>query len=302
MSLENFGVGGTPITNGIIEKIRESNMLDSLNIICSSPKSIKIEICSRCNLKCSFCYNKCSDRHSIMNYEDFKFVINQIKDSNVQQIGLLLSGEPTLNPDLIKIIKYAKSFVPYVFITTNGLLVKGSLAKNIAKSGLDSLKWSINHYNREDFFKNTGVDAFNQVIRNIKNMYYLHSPVNLYASSVVSDLKSINPTLIHLINTRVKPYVKEHYYFEQNNQGGLMGRNYICDRKPLMPCPRLFNNGYITSDLKVVCCCCGFSSYFEVGDLRKQTFMEIWNNKKMQYLRNKHINKDYTDIICTDKK
>ena len=302
-NFQSFGLAGIPNKDGIIRRIEDSNTLEKLNTICSIPKSVKIEISSKCNLKCDFCYNSKSDRHNFMSFEDFKFIIRQIKDIGVKQVGLLLSGEPTLNPYLVDMINYGKDIgIPYIFITTNGILVKDELANNIANSKLDSLKWSINHYTSDSFLKHTGIDGFNQVVENIKNFYKINRNINLYASTVVKDLNNINEELKNFINKNVMPYVKEHYYFEENNQGGLIGSNNVCNRKPLMPCPRLFNNGYITSDLKVVCCCCGFTSKFVVGDLRKQSFMQIWNGEKMQYLRQKHINNDSSNIICTDLK
>jgi MoaA/NifB/PqqE/SkfB family radical SAM enzyme len=293
--------------DGIRKRIKAIEEIDNYSLICPTPKSVKIELASMCNLKCSFCYNQYSKRKSLMALEDYKNIIQQLVDLRVQEVGLLFLGESTLNPNLVEMIKIAKQLgVPYVFLTTNGVLVKDQLMRDVVDSGLDSLKWSINHYSRDKFLNETGVDAFDTVVDNIKKaLQYVNqskSNLSLYASSTVYDVDNVDSQMKQFVDEHVKPYVREHYYFNLNNQGGLIKDEHFnidsCNRLPVVPCPRIFNNSYITSDMKVACCCSAFTDDFIVGDLRKNSFSEIWNDETMINLRRSHLDHDLKDTIC----
>ena len=293
--------------DGIRKRIKEIEQVESYSLICPTPKSVKIELASICNLKCSFCFNQYGERKGLMALEDYRNIIQQLVDLRVREVGLLFLGESTMNPNLVEMIKIAKELgVPYLFLTTNGVLVKDDLMKDIVDSGLDSLKWSINHATRGEFLQETGVDAFDIVIDNIKKTAeYARqsgSKINLYASSTVYDIDNIPGEMQAFVNNHIKPFVREHYFFNINNQGGLIKDNHFssdyCNRLPVVPCPRIFNNSYITSDMKVASCCSAFTNDFIIGDLKKKSFAEIWNSETMINLRRCHLNNNLENTIC----
>lgn len=293
--------------DGIRERIKAIEKIENYSLICPTPKSVKVELASMCNLKCSFCYNQHSVRKGFMSLEDFQNIIQQLVDLRVKEVGLLFLGESTMNPNLIEMIKVAKGLgVPYLFLTTNGVLVKKQLMKDIVNSGLDSLKWSINHADRDEFLKETGVDAFDIVIDNIKKTaeyaYQSDSSISLYASSTVYDVENVPIKMQSFVDAHVKPYVSEHYFFNINNQGGLIKDGHFssdyCNRLPVVPCPRIFNNSYITSDMKVASCCSAFIDDFIVGDLRRNSFKEIWNSDIMINLRRCHLDNKLEGTVC----
>lgn len=289
--------------DGIRTRVKDMEEINNLSIVCPPPKSLKIEPSASCNLACSFCYHKKSKRSGFMSLEDFETAIKIAYDYKIPQVGLLFLGEPTLNPSLPEMIYLAKYKyqIPYVFMTSNGIVQEQQLF-DIMHSGLDSLKWSVNYWDQKSFKQETGVNAFYTMLKNIKLAASYETKTKLYASSAVYDVDNVRPELQQFIEHEIKPYVYEHYYFKLNNQGGLVQDEHFntpyCNRLPMVPCPRLFNNSYITWDLKVALCCSAFTDDFIVGDLKKNTFEEIWNGPKMQELRQAHLNKDVSHIIC----
>ena len=298
--------------DGIRTRVKDMEKIQCLDTVCPPPKSLKIELSSKCNLKCDFCYNKQSERHNFMDFDDYESVIKTASELGIEQVGLLFLGESTLYPKLIDAIKLAKEKynIPYVFLTTNGLLVKDQLMKDLCNSGLDSLKWSINHCSVEDFLKHTKIDGFYTILNNIRNTHeYVKSnnlSLKLYASSAIYDVNNISNEMKNFVDNKIKPYVNEHYYFEINNQGGLIKNNHFtssyCNRLPVVPCPRLFNNSYITSDMKVACCCAAFTKDFLLGDLKQESFMDIWNGEKMRILRQAHLSGQIENTVCYEEK
>lgn len=299
-----------PIHNGIIERIDKSYVVENPSVIVDKPGAVKIELSGACNLQCNYCWNKFSPRKKLISEEDFKYAIDQVAEMGIEEVGLLYLGESTLHPKLIDFIKYTKSKgIPYVFLTSNGLLIKDKLMKEMAHSGLDSLKWSCNHPNKEEYLKETGIDGFNILLDNMKAFYEYreenHLPIMLYASTAVYDVNNISEEIKEFVNTKLMPYIDEHYYFDLTNQGGLVKYKFegsICNKAKDLPCPRLWNNSYISSDMKMMCCCGGFTDDFIVGDLKKNTFKKIWNGEPYKLLRQKHLDGDLSNCVCTKEK
>jgi sulfatase maturation enzyme AslB (radical SAM superfamily) len=79
----------------------------------------------RCNFDCSYCppgiHDKDSPHLSIGEFEHALSLIH-LKQENKKLI--ITGGEPTLNPDILKMVKYAKSINYKVVISTNGTAPK----------------------------------------------------------------------------------------------------------------------------------------------------------------------------------
>lgn len=288
---------------GIRERVKAMEDMHNFAEYCIPPKSLKIEVAASCNLKCEFCFHKNCRRSGLMTKNDFLTAIKIAKDLKIPQVGLLFLGEPTMNPELPELIRIAKEDyqIPYVFVTTNGVSSETMIQK-LMESPLDSLKWSINQPTAKAFKEATGVNGFNQLMKNIKLAASLTKNTKLYASSAVYDVNKVDKEMATFIDAQVRPYVYEHYYFKINNQGGLIQDDHFtvahCNRLPVIPCPRIFNNSYITYDLKVALCCCAFTNDFIIGDLRKESFTEIWNGERIRELRRAHLAGNVNNTIC----
>lgn len=295
---------------GICDRERESQIISNISSICPfPPKAIKLEVSSLCNFKCRICYNRKQTGCGMLSEQDFEIALKEIIKTGTKQVGVLFLGESTLNPLLPYFIRRLKeSLIDYVFLTTNGLLVKDDMMKALLLSGLDSLKWSVNYNSVDDFVVQTGSEKqnFQVILDNIKNGFNLRnsleSSCKLYASVVVKDINDIDPRTKTFIDHSVRPYVDEIVYNEQTNHGGLDDGRCCSNVKDSIPCPRLFNNIYIRSNLDVVLCCNGFTDEFKIGNIRDISLYDIWNSKKMQELRTRHICHDVSDTICTKER
>jgi len=137
----------------------------------SLPKEIKIEVTSRCNLSCDFCFNVNSfERNSkeLPTSQIFK-IIDKIKKQGIKKIRFT-GGEPFLRKDIVKLFEYAKSNGLYVKVNTNLELV--------GKDHIDELRKYVNHMyvsfnlslkngnsiNDKDFKKK--IDLIKELLRN----------------------------------------------------------------------------------------------------------------------------------------
>ncbi len=110
-------------------------------------KKVEIEVISNCNFKCWFCPNDGMDRkHSRMSTENFKEIVTDLSRlENLSIISIGGFGEPTLHPNLIELVSYAKEQKSHkVHLTTNGSkFIDDDYSLALLKTGIDKLMISL---------------------------------------------------------------------------------------------------------------------------------------------------------------
>ena len=284
------------------------------------PRSVKIELTARCDFQCFFCAS-----HMRLRAKDeidpafFRRMLDQMRDLGVEEIGLFYLGESFTCRWLPEAIRYAKRDCgyPYVFLTTNGRMATPERVRECIEAGLDSLKFSYNFSDPEQFHEVTGVKAadFWTVENNLKAAKQIRDDVErrtghrcgLYASSIRYDDAQLER--MEQAVARIVPYVDEHYWLPLYCQAGLtsgakgtvptagnQGRVGAL-RKPL-PCWSLFTEGHITYDGRLSACCFDHDGRFNMGDLAAQSFMQAWHSDPFQRLRRANLAKNVTATAC----
>lgn len=98
------------------------------------PRGVMIEITSNCNYKCLHCYGGFEACHSVMSYDSFTKLIDQLESLGVTSVELT-GGEITTHPKLLEMIKYVlKSGISKISLLTNGSLLSDEVLKLIEKN------------------------------------------------------------------------------------------------------------------------------------------------------------------------
>ena len=182
-----------------------------------APKSVKIEISPRCNYRCGFCALRTREVQPKwdMDFGLFKRVTREMREAGVEEIGVFYLGESFMNPRLlVDCIRYLKSELemPYVFLTSNASMAFPEALDECMAAGLDSLKWSVNAADEEQFEKIMGVAGrlFRHALTNIRAAWELRREKNyktgLYASSIRYDGEQ-QSKMEALLQDKVLPYV-----------------------------------------------------------------------------------------------
>lgn len=97
-------------------------------------KDLCFEIIESCPNECKFCSsNSCMSKEQIISFDDFKRVIDYfISKGGIKELSLS-GGEPFLNPDLFKMVEYAKSFDIRTVIFTSGIKMRKPLTDEAIK-------------------------------------------------------------------------------------------------------------------------------------------------------------------------
>ena len=121
-----------------------------------APRSVKIEISPRCNYRCGFCALRTREVQPKwdMDFALFQRITREMRDAGVEEIGVFYLGESFMNPRLlVDCIAYLKRelAMPYVFLTSNASMAFPDAVDACMAAGLDSLKWSVNAADEEQF-------------------------------------------------------------------------------------------------------------------------------------------------------
>ena len=242
--------------------------------------------------------------------------------AGLEAIGIFYLGETLMNPELaVQAVQWLKweLGMPYVFLTTNGSLAGERVIHALMNAGLDSLKFSINAADFEQFAEVMGVKPklYEQALVNLKRAYEIRErckyKTKIYASSIMYDGEQ-QEKMQQLVTERVEPYVDEHYWLPLYSMGAVaterekeLGYRPTAGNqgrigglvKPL-PCWSAFTEGHVRSDGMVSLCCFDADGRFQVGNLHKDEWMDIWNNEKFTAIREAHLKEDLSGTVCEE--
>lgn len=121
-----------------------------------SPSVVFIEVTNRCNLLCETCPRTYFQREPLKSLSLKEFITIAEQFPRMQRALLHGVGEPLLNRELPKIIKYLKGRNVEVIINSNGTLLTPEWQKNLIESGLDQFRCSIDGATDETYARIRG--------------------------------------------------------------------------------------------------------------------------------------------------
>ena len=277
------------------------------------PREITLDINNRCNHKCYFCANPKIREYDALDLKLAFKLMQEAKKNGSTDLALQATGEPFMDKRLPEFIKEGKRLgYDYIYINTNGALANSKRAQPVIDAGCDSIKFSINAHNREDFKRVHGYDDFDKVIENLKWIFNYRNKNNIKMGIYVSTVKNSKSDFVaEDIEKVIKANCDKFEFREISNQGGGMMElkdtedikegnvlGSLRDDDVMSRCVYPFNRIVVNPHGFVVACTADFHKKLEIGDTTKNTLTEIWNGEKFQYLRKKHLDKKLNDIFC----
>lgn len=288
----------------------------SMGGIQAPPKSVKIEITSKCDLRCKYCAVRTRKKQSNkdMDFDFFRKITYDMRMNGVEEIGVFYLGESFMAPDLlIKCVEWCKKELefPWVFLTSNATVAFNEHVKAVMRAGLDSLKWSVNYNSYAMFNEITGgtEKQYFHVLNNIDKAWEIRKKGNyktlISASSILYDSDyQKNDITQEFLSNGVIPYIDRLYWLPMYQMSmykkdveestgyiptmGNMGRiddKTMIPNRPSLPCWAVFTEGHVRVDGGFSACCFGADGRFDMGSLNGYNFMKVWNSAKFIELR-----------------
>lgn len=297
------------------------------------PVGVDIELTNLCNLQCSWCdtqhYADKAVKKREIPFEAFQRLAPKLK--GVNRVMFCGGGETLTYRQAPEAVALTKQYVPTVLMHSNGVLLRDERAERLARSGLDGLRISIDGSDEETFHQVRGT-SLASIIGNMKCFSSLCSiPI-----STVSVISRVNwrslmdvPDILHEVENVRQLYFQpvevdflgwegKEYYLEREELAELQGtvldkcRRYGLETnigdpdfdplffKPFQLCEYPFF-GYITLNYEgFLAPCCRLTNVVHMGDLKGQSFEEIWNGEAFTRLRELFIKGDYPSY-CHDR-
>ena len=285
------------------------------------PISIAIEPTTSCNLRCPECpsgLRQFTRPIGMLEPAFFKTTIDAIYKELIY-LTFYFQGEPYLNPNFLEMVKYASDKKIYTSTSTNAHYLTPDQATKTVESKLDRLIISIDGTTQEIYEQYRIGGNLQKVIDGTKNIIAAKKKLKSKTPHIVFQFLVVKPNE-HQLND-VKKLADELgvdevvfktaqvYDFENGNP--LIPTNqtysrykqqadgtYKIKNELLNQCWRMWSSCVITWDGLVVPCCFDKDAKHQLGDLKSQSFEELWRSSKYQNFRQSILKSRQEIDIC----
>lgn len=288
---------------------RKKWMYNANNLLVEDfPLHLDIGITNVCNLECTFCArtvlvnNNKFRKPAHMDFELYKKIIDEAVKIGTFSINLNLLNEPLTNPELVKMIKYAKEkgIVDVHFHSHGGLLTeKKSL--ELLDSGLDKLLISIDTPNKEKYEKLRVLSKFDTVIGNLKKFKELRDKRGKIGPLIKCnfiEFPEITKTEMKQnleFGLTLADCVGFQEYLDPSGTSGV-DKKYESEYKSSFVCQQPFTRLAIAEDGTVSPCCLDHELELSVGNVKTESLTKIWKSKGMEDMRKKQKEGKFYEI------
>lgn len=289
-------------------------------IVWGKPYAVSIEPTTACNLACPECpsglkqFTRATGKLSL----DMNRKMLDELGMRLFYINYYFQGEPFLNPQFLELVREAKKRNIYTATSTNAHFIDAKKANEIVTSGLDRLIISIDGLTQETYSNYRVNGSLEKVItatkhlvkakkeaksqtphlifqflvvkqneHEIKNLYQLAEELQVdevrLKSAQVYDYKHGNPLI---------PDNLAYSRYKKQKDG-----TYSLKVKTGNHCWRMWSSCVLTWDGKLVPCCFDKDAQHPLGDVKLNSFKEVWKGKTYnEFRRAVLVNRNEIDI------
>ena len=273
------------------------------------PISISFEPTTSCNLKCPECpsgLRQFTRPRGMLKKDFFTQTIDDIY-KDILYLIFYFQGEPYLNKNFLEMVSYASSKGLYTATSTNAHFLNDEMAKKTVESGLDRLIISLDGTTQDVYQQYRREGNIEKVLEGARNIVKWKKELKSKTPFVFFQFLVVRPNE-HQIED-VKKLAKEigvdevrfktaQIYDYENDPNQLIPKNekfsrykknkegkQIAKNKLQNHCWKLWQANVITWDGMVVPCCFDKDATHQLGDLKNQSFKEIWQNESYKKFR-----------------
>ncbi len=269
------------------------------------PSKISIESGNLCNLRCPLCPTGQQDKSAqkgFISFDVFKKVTDEM-GKNLTLIRLYNWGEPLLNKDILRMIRYAKERGIDLKISTNlSMKMEDDQLRELLKSGLEKIYISCNGASPLTYIKYHVGGDFELVMDNMKRLVqkkkelphchtklvWLFHVFKHNEHEIIEARKLAEKIGIKIKISRMRPDMGTEI-FETTQKALERDKAWIPDnpaytvtstkQQKRIGCMLPWTETMINWDGSVLPCCAVYSERHSFGNILENSFAEIWNNE-----------------------
>lgn len=265
-------------------------------IVDKVPLQIDLFAVDVCNLKCPMCPRQgYIPGKGYMEFSVVKKILDEASPYGLCAFNFAGLGEPTMYPDIFKVIRYAKDKgIIDVNMHTNGTRLDPAFNRQLLDSGLDRLIISLDSADKEQYEKIRVGAKFEKVCAGVEDLIKqrnAHPNARMHIKANFIEMDEQNPAEKNMFISYWKDKVDRiailRYLDCQTGDESLFHKeNY--EQDDTFCCPELWRRLIILSDGTATLCPRDMKKNYVIGNIHEQTIPEIWTGEKMQQARNLH--------------
>ena len=299
------------------------------------PVAIYFDVTTACNLRCEMCALHTLPKREFARYlsfDNFKKILDQVPCHQMRHVEIPGRGEPLLNPDLTKMLSYARERGFTTALYTNGTLIDENNVKDLVMY-LDRIHFSVDGAIKETYEGIRKGADFDKVMDNISmfidvnktrpKMYRVRTYINFVCSKLnyseivgiinLAHKLQVNAVTITMARKmypgkRLSEYdekIRELQKLSYQSVLNSLTKAYKLSEKyrisfsfqPLkstvQECVWPWVRLFVTYDGFVVpCCLIADPSIINFGNVFHEPLKRIWNNSQYQKFRRELMSKD----------
>lgn len=288
------------------------------------PYLLEVEPSNVCNIRCPLCPSPghLITRHKqFMSYEDFMAIVENV-GGVVHNIYITGTGEPLLNKDIWRMVRYAADRNLSVSISTNATLFTDEWIDEMFISGLDHLIFSCDGVSRKSYARFRVGGDFDKVRWSMERIcarrreFGVDKPflewqfiLNCYNEDEIELARALsNQWGIDRFHVKSLS-LNEHLYDDEKlrelaeeylprlghmpNKMRYTWRDNVLQPKPReRTCALPMQSPAILVDGSVSICCMDINGQYTIGNALEQSFVELWHSPAYREMRDRaHVRK-----------
>lgn len=288
------------------------------------PISISFEPTTSCNLRCPECpsgLREFTRPTGMLQKSFFKQTIDDIHKDLLYLI-FYFQGEPYLNPEFLPMVNYASKKKIYTATSTNAHYLTEEKAKQTVESGLDRLIISIDGTTQDVYQQYRVGGTLNKVMEGAKNIVKWKKELKSKTPLVVFQFLVVKPNEHQMEDVKqlakeigvddvwfktaqiydyekdpnqLIPTLDKYSRYTKNADGSYSPKNKLQNH-----CWKLWHANVITWDGLVVPCCFDKDAMHQLGNLKMQSFKQVWNNDNYRQFRKELMTSRKNIDICSN--
>jgi radical SAM protein with 4Fe4S-binding SPASM domain len=288
------------------------------------PISISFEPTTSCNLRCPECPSGLREFTRPTGMLQKSFFQETIDDIYKELLYLIFyfQGEPYLNPDFLDMVKYAHNKGIYTATSTNAHYLTYEKAKKTVESGLDRLIISVDGTTQDVYQQYRVGGKLEKVLEGARNIVKWKKELNSKTPFIffqflvvkpnehqIEDIKKLGKE-IGVDQVRFKtaqvydydtdpnqliPTLNKYSRYKKDKDGKMQIKSGLNNH-----CWRLWSGNVLTWDGLVVPCCFDKDATHQLGNLKTQSFKQVWNNSNYQQFRKELMTSRKNIDICAN--
>ncbi|MBK7751559.1 MAG: SPASM domain-containing protein [Flavobacteriales bacterium] len=272
------------------------------------PVSISIEPTTACNLRCPECpsgLRSFTRPTGNLKQDLFSRVIDELAP-DLWALTFYFQGEPYINPGFLDMVRHAHGKGIYTATSTNAHFLDEAKAEATVRSGLSRLIISLDGTDQDTYSQYRIEGTLSKVIEGAERVVKWKRKLKSRTPHVVFQFLVVRPNEHQIPQARALakrigvddlwlktaqiydpkddhpliPTQDKYARYRRNTNGVWEVKNALDDR-----CWKMWHSCVVTWDGRVVPCCFDKDAHYVLGDLRTQTFREIWQSEAYDEFR-----------------